>query len=331
MRGATRNQAFLPLPFYNFNPRSPCGERQAAKDYRAAQKHFNPRSPCGERQYAEGVNNAYTVFQSTLPVRGATRQEARQHWKHSNFNPRSPCGERPPGKISFWQQGTISIHAPRAGSDDGYTLCRQSSLNFNPRSPCGERQITPQSTKKRFAFQSTLPVRGATGAIRLILLSRKNFNPRSPCGERPPGVCYLPITRAFQSTLPVRGATCNAKKGVSIIGISIHAPRAGSDLSCISSMLYCYNFNPRSPCGERPIPITTQSESIGFQSTLPVRGATAKIHIFSCPSLARTNKYSHGTWISLRLQHNERREIRFFTSKKRCEPAGKSCLLGLRG
>ena len=34
------------------------------------------------------------------------------------------------------------------------------------------------------------------------------------------------------------------------------------------------DFNPRSPCGERPASSTTALSSGRFQSTLPVRGAT---------------------------------------------------------
>ena len=57
----------------------------------------------------------------------------------------------------------------------------------------------------------------------------------------------------FQSTLPVRGATViPLNRNAGEVGISIHAPRAGSDAMCFSSF----------------IPM------ISFQSTLPVRGAT---------------------------------------------------------
>ena len=34
--------------------------------------------------------------------------------------------------------------------------------------------------------------------------------------------------------------------------ISIHTPLAGSDLSAIWMHTTCCNFNPHSPCGERP-------------------------------------------------------------------------------
>ena len=61
--------------------------------------------------------------------------------------------------------------------------------------------------------------------------------------------------------------------------ISIHAPRVGSD----DIAEQCYNiaklnFNPRSPCGERPSDTTVSGrQSSRFQSTLPVWGATQRM------------------------------------------------------
>ena len=37
-------------------------------------------------------------------------------------------------------------------------------------------------------------------------------------------------------------------------------------------------FNPRSPCGERPLDTSMEARIAEFQSTLPVWGATAKLH-----------------------------------------------------
>ena len=66
----------------------------------------------------------------------------------------------------------------------------------------------------------------------------------------------------FQSTRPVRGATpCSSPS---------------------SSIRRC--FNPRAPCGARPLSGSSRSADILFQSTRPVRGATAKIGIVRCAS-----------------------------------------------
>ena len=57
--------------------------------------------------------------------------------------------------------------------------------------------------------------------------------------------------------------------------ISIHAPRVGSDLHDSSLLHQCIYFNPRSPCGERPLYLSVSVLSAApFQSTLPVWGAT---------------------------------------------------------
>ena len=79
----------------NFNPRSPHGERPS-RDGRGAQRfaHFNPRSPHGERRGHTPPEVPQTLFQSTLPARGATTASGKM-------------GTKKP----------ISIHAPRTGSD----------------------------------------------------------------------------------------------------------------------------------------------------------------------------------------------------------------------
>ena len=195
------------IPQSDFNPRSPCGERRRYCLIRSSTVYFNPRSPCGERPHynsracprvlfqstlpvrgatagRDPIGGYYCSFQSTLPVRGATLTATDIVAPPPNFNPRSPCGER-----------------RRAC---GLRLIPQS--DFNPRSPCGERPPTEQKSLEGLQFQSTLPVRGATaasywerrGATISIHAPRAGsdalpskcvatqgyFNPRSPCGER---------------------------------------------------------------------------------------------------------------------------------------------------
>ena len=123
----------------DFNPRSPCGERPAARGADHKWPDFNPRSPCGERPTAALFGYSPAVFQSTLPMRGATNALWRAFRFTRYFNPRSPCGER------LW-----------------YNKDKQKELYFNPRSPCGERQYRPGFSGAPGRFQSTLPMRGAT-------------------------------------------------------------------------------------------------------------------------------------------------------------------------
>ena len=147
--------------------------------------------------------------------------------------------------------------------------------DFNPRSPDGERpergldvgqsagisihaprmgsdEASAETCAWYKPFQSTLPGWGATICSSQPLISLNDFNPRSPDGERP----------------PLRHA------GTNVRGISIHAPRMGSDLDVCTTYLHRYkfqstlpgwgatrlvsicrprrHFNPRSPDGERP-------------------------------------------------------------------------------
>ncbi len=196
-------------------------------------------------------------FQSTLPARGATIPSC--CWSATS---------------------SISIHAPREGSDFPSRFIRSN----------------------RVTFQSTLPARGATApcpvtdpvvtvisihapregsdhhhADKIAKLSR-DFNPRSPRGERParfrigrrsdPFQSTLPARGAttlssvfikkiveFQSTLPARGATYDKIKLSYENKISIHAPREGSDPASAPHPGRCNDFNPRSPRGERQGPL----------------------------------------------------------------------------
>ena len=174
--------------------------------------------------------NASQIFQSTLPMRGATYCAGIAstvtlisiHTPHAgsdaricgwsrrppNFNPHSPCGER---RQRSWMQLLYNLH-------------------FNPHSPCGERLTTSLGDRNcvlisihtphagsdpHFGlmsmplqkFQSTLPMRGATPRLMGYAVPPTDFNPHSPCGER----------RQADSML------------LSSNGISIHTPHAGSD------------------------------------------------------------------------------------------------------
>ena len=192
----------------------------------------------------------------------------------------------------------ISIHAPRTGSDGRASKGARFSLqNFNPRSPHGERPgRMPESTPAR-DFNPRSPhgerpasmrytgIRGRisihaprTGSDCPALRDNRvvsDFNPRSPHGERPRGTFTSDFFIKFQSTLPARGATQPHGADAPKFGISIHAPRTGSDqVKAFNIALALFDFNPRSPHGERLSQDTSSHAPPLFQSTLPARGAT---------------------------------------------------------
>ena len=102
-------------------------------------------------------------------------------------------------------------------------------------------------------FQSTRPLRGATPAVLTYTFIIAYFNPRAPCGARPQG----------------------GNNMYNRIRISIHAPLAGRDVQLRGHHVQLRDFNPRAPCGARLVFRKFLSWRTTFQSTRPLRGATA--------------------------------------------------------
>ena len=145
-----------------FNPRAPCGARLGPNFSRLDVEHFNPRAPCGARPVAGSGSAATPRFQSTRPMRGATRGGRQRepetdisiHAPHAGrdtisprgaggsryFNPRAPCGARPHRQPVRGGADVISIHAPHAGRDRIPARATSIPRYFNPRAPCGARR-----------------------------------------------------------------------------------------------------------------------------------------------------------------------------------------------
>ena len=79
-----------------------------------------------------------------------------------------------------------------------------------------------------------------------------NFNPRSPHGERPAGSPPAMVSASYFNPRSPHGERhSSAPANTSPPGISIHAPRTGSDESPMIQVMVVAHFNPRSPHGER--------------------------------------------------------------------------------
>ena len=250
LRGATGSHPLQDQALGDFNPRSPYGERPKLWITPFQARYFNPRSPYGER-LAKAANSTITdLFQSTLPLRGATSfrctfPNSVRISIHAPLTGSDTIFAGPRPKCS------ISIHAPLTGSDAVHRRRSSRALDFNPRSPYGERLETEDLKNESNTFQSTLPLRGATGAA------------LHPCQRQ-----------GFQSTLPLRGATIASSRLTVYRLISIHAPLTGSDAGKFTLHRGGVDFNPRSPYGERRTQINNEFVDLKFQSTLPLRGAT---------------------------------------------------------
>ena len=103
------------------------------------------------------------TFQSTLPLRGATRLEARRLLICTDFNPRSPCGERLGNQQTMQLADIFQSTLPLRGATAPYAVLECSCL-FQSTLPLRGATITLPSWQTATAiFQSTLPLRGATG------------------------------------------------------------------------------------------------------------------------------------------------------------------------
>ncbi len=140
------------------------------------------------------------------------------------------------------------------------------------------RGATPSSPSQRSlaSFQSTHPMRGATSRGRISGNTSRHFNPRTPCGVRPAAAAAHFVSRI---SIHAPHAGCDSQSSATTMAssmISIHAPHAGCDfqLQKRQSSLFQY-FNPRTPCGVRLKMTLSEKLRALFQSTHPMRGATA--------------------------------------------------------
>ena len=150
-------------------------------------------------------------------------------------------------------------------------VSRQSEAYAEFQSTHPVRGATPRNLldNSDFRFQSTHPVRGATCIPLPILMTGMDFNPRTPCGVRPTITAVRNETFKFQSTHPVRGATRACARLPRRWSISIHAPRAGCDTGSSSAARRRKHFNPRTPCGVRPVVSVPGSVEDDFNPRTP--------------------------------------------------------------
>ncbi len=120
-------------------------------------------------------------------------------------------------------------------------------------------------------FQSTLPARGATLITIAYKMAEQDFNPRSPHGERPFGFFKHCAHSYFNPRSP-------------------HGERLYIELPTLRSD----NFNPRSPHGERLKNYDILKMAIGFQSTLPARGATLRLFLLRICVIYFNPRSPHG-------------------------------------
>ena len=126
---------------------------------------------------------------------------------NADFNPRSPHGERRRGGAVLCAVTSISIHAPRTGSD-ARSIAEPLRGVISIHAPRTGSDGICNHHGCRLIISIHAPRTGSDANWISTPNCASHFNPRSPHGERP--YCSsmsVPVTNTFQSTLPARGAT----------------------------------------------------------------------------------------------------------------------------
>ena len=215
-------------------------------------------------------------FQSTLPARGATYSflAARRH-------------------------SSISIHAPRTGSDE-YIHRRtfKRTANFNPRSPHGERLQSIWHTAGSFHISIHAPRTGSDQLYELGMLSPTQFQSTLPARGATLLMPFTAMLAIFQSTLPARGATaCEAVQVAAMCVFQSTLPARGATLLMPFTAMLAIFQSTLPARGATACEAVQVAAMCVFQSTLPARGATRKL-------LATLSARSH---FNPRSPHRERR------------------------
>ena len=236
---------------------------------------FQPTRPLRGATESTHTGLVEYVFQPTRPLRGATSHDYGFRCPHWHFNPRAPCGARPQVRRPARSRRCISTHAPLAGRDAPVMARYEAAAKFQPTRPL--RGATEKaldvleaivisthaplagrdhaSTVKLFSaprFQPTRPLRGATEDITLTI-PPYTFQPTRPLRGATMIVSVAPAGIRFQPTRPLRGATGYIKPLARCFCISTHAPLAGRDRCGRRHTDRRGDFNPRAPCGARPV------------------------------------------------------------------------------
>ena len=217
----------------------------------------------------------FSMFQPTLPLRGATRRGG-----------------------ALRPMGAVSTHAPLAGSDSSASSTPTTAGGFNPRSSCGERrEVVETKVKTHRSFQPTLPLRGATQITRGIVPKAQFqptlplrgatwtgggrarrpscFNPRSPCGERRSARSRSTARGCFNPRSPCGERHRMIDRQIRSLVVSTHAPLAGSDAYQPCQVIPSGAFQPTLPLRGATRTCRASRGRNLFQPTLPLRGATS--------------------------------------------------------
>ena len=211
--GVRLNNPFILLSCENFNPRTPCGVRPPEGEVISRELQFQSTHPLRGATKQMNDDGSALEFQSTHPLRGATRRARLRRQRHRVFQSTHPLRGATPHEVLHGEsRGDFNPRTP-CGVRRARGVRLVGAFHFNPRTPCGVRlyRCFPRRSIRHFNPRTPCGVR--PGSARSLPL-RAYFNPRTPCGVRPTYFFMVYAAKRFQSTHPLRGAT-NAKARIS--------------------------------------------------------------------------------------------------------------------
>ena len=235
---------------------------------------FNPRTPCGVRPFCVLERLSKLGFQSTHSLRSATKFLVGS-WLNDDVSIHALLAECDSGDSAELLKELVSIHALLAECDSLASSISAVKDCFNPRTPCGVRHGEAYIVVGEFEVSIHALLAECDSASTLRSATPWCFNPRTPCGVRPVFPCLAAIRNGFQSTHSLRSATLDRVNLEVDYQVSIHAllaecdtgrkPQPKNNKVSIHALLaecdYKENgftsrsksFNPRTPCGVRPL------------------------------------------------------------------------------
>ena len=137
LRGATRGIVTTPTRLIISIHTPLAGSDWTPPNWLTTVTYFNPHSPCGERLLERLHERHLNIFQSTLPLRGATS-----------------------GRSSCAIQNAISIHTPLAGSDQRRRLLH-AGRNISIHTPLAGSDLAPGGSRSSGRISIHTPLAGS--------------------------------------------------------------------------------------------------------------------------------------------------------------------------
>ena len=212
----------------DFNPRTPGGVRPGQLTGFRLFCNFNPRTPGGVRRPSFVTVRLTSLFQSSHPWRGATRNFSSTVRHRRYFNPRTPGGVRPCNCSLSTTWGRFQSSHPWRGATSAILHTAAISA-FQSSHPWRGATWLLSGDCIGIVFQSSHPWRGATPQHARVPVSHAHFNPRTPGGVRLGKATKQRQNKYFNPRTPggVRRYYLDGRKRG--INISILAPLAGCD------------------------------------------------------------------------------------------------------